>query len=414
MPAPPLEGLRVLDHGHVWAGPLVGLMFAEMGADVITVEAPARLSGVDMGGISAAAVLGGAANPTVDNPLSYHGLARDKRSVTIDLGHEAGKALYKRLVAESDVIVENFAPAVMPRLGLGYEVLREVNPGIVMAALSAAGATEGPWRDLVTYGPSLGALYGLKSVQGYLDNPHPREDRADLDPTAAGHAFFAILAALEHRDRSGEGQFLDIAQGECAVQRLAEPLMDYFLNGRVASTQGNASPQLAPHGIYRAAGDDDWISIVVRDESEWAALLDLAGDEAGALRQEGFAEVAGRLAAREELDAAVEAWTSGTDAMELTELLQAVGVPAFPVMGPPELAADETYRAIQMAGSVVETPGGFGASEIYQGVVWKLEKTPGRINAPSAVTGQDNAAVFGDLLGLSEAELAELAEARVI
>ena len=159
--------------------------------------------------------------PEDTDPLAYHGYDRGKHSINLNIGEEEGKNLYKRLIAISDVGVENFSAGVMSRLGLGYEVLREVNSGIILASLSATGATEGPWRDLVTYGPSLAALYGQKGVLGYEGDPQPREDTADLDPTAAGHAFFAILAALEYRDRTGLGQYIDMSQGEAAVQRIA-------------------------------------------------------------------------------------------------------------------------------------------------------------------------------------------------
>ena len=410
----PLSGIRVLDHGHVWAGPLLAQMLGEMGADVVKVQSPSRSTGIDMGGVSASKALQGAEDATADDPEGYHGWERNKRSVTLDLASERGREIYLRLVAESDVIVENFAPRVMPSLGLGYEALRAVNPGIIMAALSATGATEGPWRDLVTYGPSLGALYGLKSVQGYRDDPQPREDRADLDPTSAAHAFVAVLAALEFRERTGEGQFLDVAQGECAMQRIAEPLMDYLLNGRVAGPQGNRRAGIAPHGVYRTAGDDSWIAIVARNDAEWSALRGVAGEAAGELHADRFAHMEERLANQDALDAAIERWTSSLDAAELCEALQAVGVPASPVMTPPMLLADANMTALRDAGVVLESPGSVQLDQIFQGVVWKLERTPGHITVPAPRLGQHTDEVLRERLSLSDGELASLRESGVI
>ncbi|MDA0365882.1 MAG: CoA transferase, partial [Chloroflexi bacterium] len=346
---------------------------------------------------------------------SYHGYDRGNRSITLNLGSPEGKALYRRLAAASDVIVENFSAGVMSRLGLGYEELSAVNPRIILASLSATGETPGPWRDLVTYGPSLAALYGLKSLLGYHDDPFPREDTADLDPTAAGHAFFAILAALEWRERSGRGQHLAMAQGEATMQRIAEPLMDYFINGRVASTQGNRYPGMAPHGIYRAAGDDRWISIAVRDDDEWTALLTVAGDAAPTLREARFATLAGRLAHRADIDRAMETWTAGWEPMALTERLQAARVAAFPVMGPPELAGEPNYLALLRSHTELDARVQVGADQIYQSVPWKLTRTPGGIQGPGPATlDADNDYVFGELLRIEEEERGRLRERGVI
>ena len=312
---PPLDGLRVIDHGHVWAGPLLGMFLADLGAEVIKVGAPHRRSGVSIGGQQApVGSIGGDRGSTApDDPRAFHGLDRGKRSITIHLGDPRGRELYLRLVEQSDVVLENFSPRVMPSLGLSYDALAEVNPGIIMIALSAAGATDAPWRDLVTYGPSLAALYGLKSLLGYPDDPQPREDTADLDPTAAGHAFVALLAALEYRERTGLGQYIDLAQGEATLQRAAAPLLDWLLNARDSSARGNRASSMAPHGVYPAAGDDAWLAIVVRSDADWSALCGLAPQ----LDRAEWAAMRRRLDDQDALDAAVSGWTRDHDAMEL-------------------------------------------------------------------------------------------------
>ena len=407
----PMQGLRVLDHGHVWAGPLLAKIFADLGAEVIQIRSPHRESGVAMAGQSPAQAAGEAAE---GDPRTFHGWDRDKLGITIDLTLDEGRELYLELVAKADVIVENFSPRVMPALGLTYDVLAEANPRIVLASLSATGATPGPWRDLTTYGPSLSALYGTKSLLGYIGEPRPREDTADLDPTAAAHGVVAICAALEYREHSGRGQHIDLAQGEATLQRIAEPVLDYLFNGRVASTQGNRYPGLAPHGIYPGAGDDHWIAIVAAEDDPWRALIEVAGPEEGALRDDRFASLAGRLEAQDDLDAAISAWTCRHDVFELTELLQQAGVAASPVMDPPSLLADENYTALRTAGVRMETAFGLTADQIYDGIPWKLDQTPGVIRLPAPQLGQHNDDVYGGLLGLGEAELAGLRARGVI
>ncbi len=412
---PPLHDIRVIDHGHVWAGPLLGMMMADLGAEVIKVGPPHRQSGVSMGGRqSPVGSLGGDRGSTApDDPRAFHGLDRGKLSIAIHLGDPRGVALYKRLIAVSDIVFDNFSPRVMPSLGLDYPALSAVNPRIIMASLSAAGATPGPWRDLVTYGPSLAALYGLKSLLGYAGDPQPREDTADLDPTAAGHAFIAVLAALEHRERTGEGQFIDLAQGEATLQRAAEPLMDYLLNGRDAGPQGNRSAGLAPHGVYPAAGDDAWLAIVVRSDDEWSRLRELAG---GALDDPRWERALHRLRDQDALDQALAAWTRGQDAAQLAERLQTAGLPAFPMMSPIDLLTDPDFAALNAAAidlsAEAAAPVRDGA--LYVGAPWKMQRTPAALRAPTPNRGEHDDYVYGELLNLTPTERAELREAGII
>ena len=411
---PPLSGLRVLDHGHVWAGPLLGMFLADLGADVIKVGAPHRRSGVSIGGQQApvGSIGGDRGSTEPDDPRAFHGLDRGKKSISIHLGDPRGRELYLRLVEQSDIVLENFSPRVMPSLGLSYDDLAAVNPRIIMIALSASGATEGPWRNLVTYGPSLAALYGLKSLLGYPDDPQPREDTADLDPTAAGHAFVALLAALEYRERTGRGQFIDLAQGEATLQRAAIPLMDWLLNGRDVGPRGNRASAAAPHGVYPAAGEDQWLAIVVRSDAEWSALCGLAPQ----LDLPQWTTMTSRVANQDALDAALSSWSRNWEAMELTVQLQALGVPAFPLMDPPSLLIDEDYRALSNAGIDLsaEAAAPVRGGALYTGAPWKLERTPAALTGPIPNRGEHDDEVYGTLLGLDEALRKKLRKAGVI
>ena len=419
--AAPLTGLRVLDHGHVWAGPVLGMMLGDMGAEVIKVQAPRRRSGIAMSGhgtyedaLKADMALAD------DHPIAYHSYDRGKLSITLDLSDPKGKALYKALAAVSDIVIENFSPGVLDRLGLGYTELSKVNPGIIVASLSAAGATPGPWRDSKTYGPSVSALYGLKSFLGYVDDPHPREDTADVDPASASHALVAILAALRYRDRTGEGQHVDIAQGEAALQRAAEPLMDYFFNGTVPVPHGNRYGGAAPHGIYRCRDSDDeesreldrWVAIEAWNDDEWAALRELARQDCPEIAEERFQTLEGRLANQGDLDAVIERWTRGQTAENVARRLQAAGVASYAVQGLMELVNDPNYDVVRSALAVADER--VAPDQIYLGIPWKLEKTPGAVRGPGPATGQHNDVVFGRVLGMAPEAVAELAAAGVI
>ena len=414
-----LEGIRVVDQGHVWAGPLLGMFLADLGAEVIKVGPPHRRSGVSMGSQrTPVGNIGGDRGATpADDPRAFHGLDRGKMSVSIHLGDPRGVEVYKRLVAVSDIVLENFSPRVMPSLGLGWETLREVNPRLIMISLSATGATDAPWRDLVTYGPSLAALYGLKSLLGYADDPQPREDTADLDPTAAGHAMVAVLAALEHRERTGEGQFIDLAQGEATLQRAAEPLMDYLMNGRAAGPQGNRERGSAPHGAYPCAGEDEWIAIAARTDAEWDALLAAAREDgadaalADPLWQRGLT----RLKAQDDLDAAVSEWTRTQDAAELAERLQAAGVPAARFCGPEQLLVEEDFTTLCTAAIDLSAEAAAPIrGALYIGAPWKFPRTPAAITAPVANRGEHDPYVFTELLQIPPADLTALREAGIL
>ncbi|HZQ39116.1 MAG TPA: CoA transferase, partial [Dehalococcoidia bacterium] len=336
-----LEGVRVLDLGQVWAGPLLGQYLSDFGAEVIRVETGKRLG-----------MQSGAAAPPVDpaNPAAYNVLARNRRSVSLDLEHPLGHALFLQLVAVSDVVFDNLSPRALRKLGIDHEALRRVNPDIVVASLSAAGQ-DGPWADLLTYGPSLTALYGIKSLLGYPGDGRIMEDVADLDPTAATYALVAILAALRRRERTGIGAFIDLAQGEAGLAALAEAAIEYSMNGVVLGPSGNRHRTMAPHGIFPSSGasthereadnaaragdplehsepqtlSDAWISIAVDSDAAWRALCTTVGHGRFAADRR-FATLADRLRHVDELEEIVAGWTRPFAAGELAERLQAAGV----------------------------------------------------------------------------------------
>ena len=227
----------------------------------------------------------------------------------------------------------------------------------------------------------------------------------------------AVLAALEHRERTGEGQFIDLAQGEATLQRAAEPLMDYLMNGRTAGPQGNRERGIAPHGAYPCAGEDEWIAIAARTDAEWDALLAAAREDgaAAALADPRWQRGLTRLKAQDELDAAVSEWTRTQGAAELAERLQAAGVPAARFCGPEHLLIEEDFTTLCTAGIDLSAEAATPIrGALYIGAPWKFPRTPAAITAPVANRGEHDDYVFNELLQIPPAELADLRDAGIL
>jgi len=398
-----LEGLRVLDFGWVWAGPVVGQLLGDMGAEVIKVESRKRLDFVRMFPPFAE----GRADP--DGALFFHSLHRNKLSVTLDLTQPKAAELVKRLVKICDVVIENFSPKALRNLGLDYPALREIKPDLIMVSLSAAGQT-GPWRDIMTYGPSLGALAGLDSLIGYPGERVLGWPMAYTDPASGLLGVFGIMAALRHRERTGRGQYIDLAQWEATTALIPEFILDYTMNGRVAGPQGNRHPHMAPHGCFRCQGEDEWISIALETEEEWRSFCRVLGDPPWT-REEHFADRHSRLQHQEELNARIEEWTAHRTPKEATKLLQEAGIAAFPSYGIRDILSDPHFeeRGVKV---VVDHPKMKG--EILYGIPWKFSRTPGRIRRPAPLLGEHNQYVFCQLLAMSEEEVRSLEEEKVL
>lgn len=392
----PLEGVRVIDLGQVWAGPLLGRYLADYGTESIVVDTKSRPR-----------------NPVgqVDesSPLWWENTFRNRRSVQLDLKTPKGVELFKGLLGTADVMIDNFTPRVLPNFGLGYEDLTAEFPRLIIAALSAGGRS-GPWADVLTYGPTLTSLYGVKSLNGYPEDGVVMEDSADLDPISGTYGMLAIMAALHHRDRTGEGQMIEIAQGEAGFIAVAEAMIEHLWNGREMGPQGNQHRVLAPHGIYPCAGDDRWIAIACGSDEEWSALARAAAHPDWLERDE-FGTAAGRRAARAELDAAIGGWTASEDETALTQRLQEAGVAAFPAMGLPEMLEDPQFRH---RGEHFELPESFPAGRLLNGNPWHLSAAPPQVRLRVPDPGQHNEEVFGELLGLSSKEVRALQEEGVI
>ena len=404
----PLDGYRVLDFGWVLAGAVPGMILADMGAEVIKVETRQRMDYMRLG----RPIVGDEPDPE-QNPM-FHNVNRGKRSITLNTTRPEAVKLARRLAAECDVVIENFSPGVMERLGLDYETLSVENSRLVMASITSNGQT-GPLRDLRAYAPSIGALSGLDSTMGYeaTDGEGGRPlglKHAYADLSGALHAVFAIVSALHHRTTTGRGQYIDISMLRATVATMGAGLMEYELTGRVPQPKGNYDPVMAPYGNYPCAGEDEWVSIAVRTDEEWRGLVEAMGCPAWADLPE-FASRYARLNHRRELDARLSEWTRERTPWEATELLQSHGVAAFPVLDAEGRLFNPHFRERGLY-TDIEHPA-LGTEPIFN-LMWQLSRTPPSIQRHAPLLGEHNREVFCGLLGLAESELSRLEKEQAI
>ena len=399
----PLEGIRIVDLTGMLAGPYATRLLADMGAETIKVESLRRydLTRGPVQGDARARVYpdGDPGDHPTDRSSYYNEMNRNKLGITLDLQTDRGREIFLRLVAESDVVIENFSAGVLERLGLGYETLHEARADIVVVSMPAFG-NSGPWRDGVAYGNTMEALAGFASVNGYPDGLPITTSFTYGDPVAGVHAAFATLAALEHRDRTGEGQFVDLSQLETLVQFLGVSVLDYSMNGRLQERTGGRDPHRAPDGVYRCRGDDSWVAISIGDDDEWLALSALIG-------RDDLCDVSTseRLERRDELDEAIELWTSNLDRVDAMNTLQSAGVTAAAVLNAPGIAADPQ---VAERGYLEEISHPQAGTYAYPGLPWHMSDIDRAIRTPAPTLGEHNGRVFGELLGMSDQELATM------
>ncbi len=400
----PLKGIRVANFGWVWAGPVVGQTLSFLGAEVYKIESETRIDLTR--GLPPFA--GGVRDPS--RSLSNHACWAGNGSVTLNLKTEEARDLARQIIAESDVVIENFGPGVMDGLGLSYDELRKIKPDIVMFSMPAAGLF-GPLKNIRTYGLSLTSMTGLDSLTGYFGGPPIPVENAFSDPYNGIMGAFAVLTALKHRDRTGRGQHVDFSQQEAVMQMVGPAFMDYQMNGRIAGTLGNRHPlgAAAPHGVFPCTGEDRWISIAVMDDDEWRGLVRAMHQPDWATAVE-FEHTAGRIEQLDVIHEKLAEWTAGFDDRELAERLQREGVAAAPVLNVADLLEDPHYRE-RKTFITVHHPLGFDET-IYGGYV-KMSRTPAHVE-PGPAIGQDNDFVFKEILGLSEKRYRDLIERKVI
>ena len=401
----PLSGVRVADFSVHAAGPFAGLMLAELGAQVIKIESAARLD-----------ITRRPHTMYGKPPSSFEQVNANKLSVCLNLKEPRAVELALELVALSDLVLENFRPGVMDRLGLGYARLRQLKPDIVVVSLSSNGQ-RGPERDYAGYAPMFSALGGLGHLTGYSDGP-PVELRHAMDHTGGMMAAFCAVAALcakssrsgFHTDETFSGQHIDVSVRDLATAFIGPALLDYAMNGREAQRQGNRDDAWVPQGVFRCAGEDTWVSISVSTNEEWQGLCRALSCPSwtGETR---FSDGYQRWLNQEELEHLLEGWTLRFTPWEATRILQEEGVPAFPSLAADQLSHDPHLLA-RDAFPVVEHPEKGKVRAVAP--PWRFSHTPAIINRWTPDLGEHNMEVFHGLVGLEADEVKALEQAKVV
>jgi benzylsuccinate CoA-transferase BbsF subunit len=398
-----LEGVRIADFCWLWAGAYATGLLAFLGAEVIKIESMARL---DPSRIMTLTI--GQAFEGVDHSPIFNSINLNKLSVRLNLKRPEAVKLAKRITQVSDVVSENMRPGAMEGIGLGYEVLKEIKPDIIMLSSSAFGS-EGPLRRYGGYAPSFACYGGLAQLTGYKDAP-PNPMTGSTDLMSATTSAFAIMAALNHRQQTGKGQFIDLSSVESLAVFTGDAIMDYIMNGRVQERNGNHDRIMAPHNCYRCSGDDKWVSIVVSTDEEWRALCDAAGHPEWAI-DERFADGYNRWKNEEVLDEMIGGWTINHTHCEVMEILQAAGVAAMPSFSNEEIFNDPHFKE---RGLAVEVEHPAMGKQVVLGPPWQFSDTPARVVKSAPLIGEHNEYVFGELLGMSTREIKSLMDEEVI
>jgi crotonobetainyl-CoA:carnitine CoA-transferase CaiB-like acyl-CoA transferase len=402
----PLEGVRIVDLTMGWAGPVGTRQLADLGAELIKVEGrgyPDWWRGADYSeaGIEAFGY---------EKPLYFNWVNRNKTGITLDLTSAEGVDLLLRLVATADAVVENYGTGVLAGFGLDEARFRTARPDVVFMSMPAFG-TASPWAEVRAYGSTLEQAAGLPMVTGWPTDAPTMNHIAYGDPIGGLSACPALLAALLHRQRTGEGQFIDLAQVECLFPLMAPWLIEQAVTGAVAPRVGNRHPHFVPHGVFPCEGHDAWVVVAVTDDAAWRALCaaiarpDLASDPA-------FATAAGRRAAEAELEAAIAAWTAQRSPDEAMEALQASGVAAGAARGLTEMMLYEPH--LMARGYWQEVPRPHLDFFHQPSPAFREDGEPYRIRKPAPTLGQSSREVLARILGLGEADLDRLEAAGVI
>lgn len=408
MVKPPLDGIRIADFTWVWAGPYCTLQLAHLGADVIKIETRTRPC------VTRVLPPWPDGKPGGMNRSGYFNqYSQGKRSITLNFKEPAAQEIARKIIAQSDVVINNFARGVIEKMGFGYDAVKRIRPDIIMISLSGYGDT-GPYADYIAYGPAQVPLSGLSSLTGYRGWPPMHSGFSYADPNAGIHGAFAILTALYHRNKTGEGQYIDMSQWECAMTLLPEGILEYTMNGAEPERIGNEDLQMAPHGIYKCldrpekvAGNtiDQFVAVVAADDAEWGRLAKAIGRPELATDPR-FAALAARKANEAELDKMIGEWTTSKRAAEVADTLQAAAVAAAVVADNRFLADEDPH--INQRGYFAELEHPEVGVKKHCGIPWKMSRTECAVRAPAPCIGQHTEEILTQLLGYGHEEIEQL------
>lgn len=391
------DGLKVLDFGWIGVGPITARYFADHGATTIRIESLTRFDGLRM------APPYKDATPGLNNSQFFASFNASKMSLGLNMAHPDARAIAKRLCLEwADVIIEGFTPKQMRAWGLHYEDLAPTRSDLIMVSTCQLGQT-GPYSMYAGYGNMAASLAGYYEITGWPDRGPCMVYGAYTDMLTPAVGAALITAALDYRRRTGKGQWIDLSQLETGVNNMPTTVLDYAVNGRIATRRGNQDDRACPHAAYRCQGDDRWLSIAVFTDNEWRALVQVMGNPAWA-RAERFATFASRKANEDALNQLIEAWTISQDAAQLEEALQTAGVPAGLVAKQSDLFEDPQLKDW---GFFAWCDHKVMGRSPYDGLMSHLSKTPGQV-APAPLLGEHYEEILKGILNFSEEQVAEL------
>jgi crotonobetainyl-CoA:carnitine CoA-transferase CaiB-like acyl-CoA transferase len=407
----PLDGIRVLDLTTAWSGPMVTRLLASLGAAIVKVEGPQRIDdwrGPIGGGHPARYPDGVPGERPFDRCYQFNTQNHDKRSLVVDLKTEQGLAIVRKLAEQADVMIANFSVGTLERMGLGWETVHALNPRLIVAEMPAYGAG-GPVGDHVALGPSMEMMAGMARIIGYGDGRPVTTGPAYLDPMGGFNGAAAVLTALAARERTGRGQYVEMAQREAAMHWIGEEIVYAVATGQDRLPHGNRLPGVAPHDALRSAGEDEWVAIAAFDDAEFAALARVIGRPELASDPK-FATAECRVAYEDDLTAILGAWTATRDKHDIAARLQAAGVHAAPVQCARDLNASRYFRDRGLTQRVRHPLAG---EHDYQGVPLHIAVIDLSIRKPAPCFGQHNDEVLGEL-GYDAAAIAALRDGGVI
>jgi crotonobetainyl-CoA:carnitine CoA-transferase CaiB-like acyl-CoA transferase len=405
----PLAGLRVVELTTAWAGPMAGRILAFLGAEVIHVESASRLDSWRQHRQVFSAYRyprDGLGERPWNRVALFNAQNVNKLSLSVDLKKPGGKDVLLGLLARSDVLLCNFTPGTLARLGLSRDHLVPLRPDIIVVEMPAFGLA-GPMAHGPAIGPTMEMAAGMANMIGYPDGPPMTTGPTYPDPIGAFHGAAAVLTALLHRRRGGPGQHVEVPQVEAAMHYIGDHILHAVATGEDPPRFGNLLPWAVPHGIFPAAGDDQWIAVAAPDDAAFAALSRVMGRPDLA----AHADLRGRLANRAAIEDAVAAWTSRQDKHAAAEALQAAGVPAAPVNDAAEAFASP-YLAFRGHFTDLDHPE--VGRTAHEGLPFRLSDTPGAQYRAAPCLGQHNHAILREVLGLTDAEIARLEQAGTI
>jgi len=400
----PLAGVRVIEHGQLLAVPAAARMLSDLGAEVIKIEPAFRLDSHRQTTFPE----NDPGDRFWDRGGTYHSENRGKLGLTLDLRNPASVEIFRRLVAISDVVMENFTPRVMKGFGLDYDALRRVRPDIIMLSSTGYGHT-GPWANFKAVGPTTEAASGVASVTGYEGGIPVLPDIPYTDYTAADQGVFAILAALYRRRRTGEGAFIDLSQVEAQASLAGELFMEASLPNTVHEPRGTAHPAMAPHDFFPCAGEDRWIAIAVSCEEEWQGLVAAMG-QPDWVTDASFSSLELRQSSLPDLNDHITAWTCDQDAIDLMHLLQSYGVPAGAVLNARDLVLNEHLHARGFFEWMPHPEELAIPDKPYPGAPWRFSMSSRGSSRPAPLLGGDTQFVLEDLLGYSTDQISAIRE----